>query len=245
MGRRGASPACLCIGALRLPPPGCPPPPLRSPRLPPFSCCTSAFLCPHTRTQIEYHLIKLDGATRSTALALLAPELVAQLEAQDREAPAAFPISSAWRPEYGSWMVEATPGAPYGGDTAALRTVEANMAMRRYRIAALCPPGVAPFSIVAYPLLGATGVAFTDPPLPPGGPFSRSAYIPDACISPHPRFGCVASAAARRLGRARGWWWWWWWWWWWRCCCAARHLISCLVSAPRALPLSRPLPSAR
>lgn len=139
--------------------------------------------------QIEYHLIKLDGASRSSAVALIAPELVAQLEAQDAAAPHAFPISSAWRPEYGAWMVEATPGAPYGGDTAALRQVEVNMAMRRYRIAALCPPGVAPFSIVAYPLLGASGVAFTDPPLPPGGPFSRSAYVPDACISPHPRFG--------------------------------------------------------
>jgi hypothetical protein len=59
---------------------------------------------------------------------------------------------------------------------------------RRYRIAALCPRGVVPVSIVNYPLLGAPG-AFTDPPLPPGGPFSRSAYVPDACISPHPRFG--------------------------------------------------------
>lgn len=40
------------------------------------------------------------------------------------------PILSAWRPEYGSWMVEATPGIPYGGDTLDLRHVEANMAMR-------------------------------------------------------------------------------------------------------------------
>lgn len=154
--------------------------------LSPPLCCSLA-----CGVQIEYHLIKLDGASRSSAVALIAPELVAQLEAQDAAAPHAFPISSAWRPEYGSWMVEATPGAPYGGDTAALRQVEVNMAMRRYRIAALCPPGVAPFSIVAYPLLGATGVVFTHPPLPPGGPFSRSAYVPDACISPHPRFGCV------------------------------------------------------
>ena len=40
------------------------------------------------------------------------------------------PILSAWRPEYGSWMVEATPGVPYGGETLDLRHVEANMAMR-------------------------------------------------------------------------------------------------------------------
>jgi hypothetical protein len=110
------------------------------------------------------------------------------------------PILSAWRPEYGSWMIEATPGVPYGGDTLDLRTVERNMAMRRYRISAALPDNVRPFSLVNFPLLG-VGPAFTNPPRAPGGPFSLSAYIPDACISPHPRFGTLTANIRRRRGR--------------------------------------------
>lgn len=77
-------------------------------------------------------------------MALVAPEVVHALEDEDREDAAAaaaaaagartpsprFPIASAWRPEYGCWMVEATPGVPYGGNTSDLRSVEVNMAMR-------------------------------------------------------------------------------------------------------------------
>ncbi len=74
------------------------------------------------------------------------------------------------------------------------------MAMRRYRIAAALPPDLRPYSIVNFPLLGA-GPGFTTPVRPPGGPFSASAYIPDACISPHPRFGTLTANIRRRRGR--------------------------------------------
>lgn len=40
------------------------------------------------------------------------------------------PVPSTWHPEYGSWMVEATPGAPYGEHTDDLRRVELSMAVR-------------------------------------------------------------------------------------------------------------------
>lgn len=39
-------------------------------------------------------------------------------------------VLSSWHPEFGSWMVEATPGAPYAGDTSDLLLVQANMAER-------------------------------------------------------------------------------------------------------------------
>ena len=35
-----------------------------------------------------------------------------------------------WHSEYGCWMIEGTPGFPYGDDTADLLSVEANMAER-------------------------------------------------------------------------------------------------------------------
>ena len=39
-------------------------------------------------------------------------------------------LESLWRPEYASYMVEGTPGKPYGGSMAHLNTVEANMKLR-------------------------------------------------------------------------------------------------------------------
>ena len=39
-----------------------------------------------------------------------------------------------WVPEYGGWMVEATPNRPYTGFTTDLLRVERNMRLRRKRI---------------------------------------------------------------------------------------------------------------
>jgi hypothetical protein len=103
-------------------------------------------------------------------------------------------------PEFGSWMIEATPSRPYGGTTADLNQVEFSMAARRFRINRTLPSDVFLFSMVNFPLLGA-GAAFTTPSCPIGGPSSRSAYISDACISPHPRFSTLVSSIRRRRGR--------------------------------------------
>jgi len=130
------------------------------------------------------------------AAALCAPEVLSALEAEEAaarslslagKAPRMMPLPATWHPEYGSWMVEATPGRPYANEAGDLLDVEANMLLRRARIASACPPGVVPMSLVAFPMLGAG--ATTDPPLPPGGPYSLSTYITDAAPSPHPRFG--------------------------------------------------------
>lgn len=74
------------------------------------------------------------------------------------------------------------------------------MAMRRFRIASALPRNVFLYSLVSFPLLGA-GEAFVTPNRPAGGPFSFSAYIPDACISPHPRFSALASNIRSRRGQ--------------------------------------------
>jgi glutamate--cysteine ligase catalytic subunit len=111
------------------------------------------------------------------------------------------PILSAWRPEFGSWMIEATPGIPYGGSTADLLAVERNMAVRRWRISAALPPGCLPISLPCFPLLGvgAPG-SFTSPHAPALTPFSHSAYLSDAIISVHPRFGALTANIRRRRG---------------------------------------------
>ena len=83
-------------------------------------------------SQLEYHLVLFDEEKRTVQMACIAPEVLAALEAEDDEHD--FPQTVTWHPEYGSWMVEATPGQPYGRMTSDLRTVEPNMAFRRARI---------------------------------------------------------------------------------------------------------------
>ena len=97
-------------------------------------------------------------------------------------------------------MVEATPGSPYGGSLEDLLRVEANMALRRARISAACPSGVVPLSLAVFPLLGVGRGDASAPHTAPGGPFSASAYIGDALISPHPRFGALTANIRARRG---------------------------------------------
>ena len=103
-----------------------------------------------------------------------------------------------WVPEYGSWMIEATPEAPYAGFAADLLRVEQNMKVRRARLlAALKPNEICP-TVPCFPLLGVG--TFTEPPHPPGGPTAQSLFVPDALINPHPRFPALTANIRERRG---------------------------------------------
>jgi hypothetical protein len=111
------------------------------------------------------------------------------------------PIPTAWHPEYGRWMVEATPGRPYADSTSDLLAVEVSMVTRRMRMRKALPPGTVPMSITHFFAMGRSpSEPFTTPPLPPGGKFARSPFIPDEAISPHPRFGTLTANIRRRRG---------------------------------------------
>src|SRR3569623_431338 len=87
-----------------------------------------------------------------------------------------------WVPEYGAWMVEATPNRPYTGYTSDLLRVERNMRLRRMRIlTVLGDDEIAP-TISAFPMLGAQGEDGSIPPVPVGGPQTLSDYIGDGVI---------------------------------------------------------------
>lgn len=105
-----------------------------------------------------------------------------------------------WVPEYGAWMVEATPGRPYTGYTTDLLRVERNMRLRRKRIlTALHDDEVAP-TISAPFMLGAQGDDGSVPPTKIGGPRTESEYIGDGIINPHPRFGTLTANIRQRRG---------------------------------------------
>jgi len=122
-------------------------------------------------------------------------------ELNDREALHSQVVEGCnWVPEYGAWMVEATPDRPYTGYTTDLLRVERNMRLRRKRLlTALDEDEVAP-TISAYFLLGAQGEDGSVPPTKIGGPQTMSEYIGDDIINPHPRFGTLTANIRQRRG---------------------------------------------
>lgn len=105
-----------------------------------------------------------------------------------------------WVPEYGAWMVEATPSRPYTGYTTDLLRVERNMRLRRRRmLTVLKDDEIAP-TVAAFPMLGAMGDDGTVPPTPVGGLRTQSEYIGDEVINPHPRFGTLTANIRQRRG---------------------------------------------
>lgn len=60
-------------------------------------------------------------------------------------------VKSLWRPEYGAYMIEGTPGKPYGGLLAHFNVVEANMRYRRQEATKLLKPGEVLMSLTNFP----------------------------------------------------------------------------------------------
>lgn len=60
-------------------------------------------------------------------------------------------VKSLWRPEYGAYMIEGTPGQPYGGLLAHFNVVEANMRYRRTEAAEFLGPDEYLMSLTNFP----------------------------------------------------------------------------------------------
>ncbi|CEO95021.1 unnamed protein product (mitochondrion) [Plasmodiophora brassicae] len=143
--------------------------------------------------EIEYLLVRLDRSTKSARLLLVAHDLLLKLSHLDDH----FKSKVVFHPEYGQFMVETTPGTPYGGFTTHLPLVESNMLLRRHLIHKALPTvNDRLMSMASFPLLGVG--THTDPPLPAGGPITTSSYVPDAVMNPHPRFPCLTENIRKR-----------------------------------------------
>lgn len=79
--------------------------------------------------EIEYLIVKVDDENKTAKVSLRAKDLLAQLNEKELNDPTG--VKCLWRPEYGAYMIEATPGKPYGGLMAHFNVVEANMRYRR------------------------------------------------------------------------------------------------------------------
>mmetsp|Transcript_22028 Transcript_22028/g.51261 ORF Transcript_22028/g.51261 Transcript_22028/m.51261 type:complete len:664 (+) Transcript_22028:69-2060(+) len=151
--------------------------------------------------EVEYFVCKLDEAQRETSLPLRSPEILAALADFKAKLPRCNCAKDIiWHPEYANWMLEGTPGQPYRDTPADLLEVESNMIMRRKCIQKFLQPGEAILTLPVFPRLGTP--SFTTPPLMPSpdGEVSRSLYIPDQCIQPHPRFPTLTANIRKRRG---------------------------------------------
>eukprot|EP00529_Nitzschia_sp_RCC80_P004694 CAMPEP_0113500224 /NCGR_PEP_ID=MMETSP0014_2-20120614/32191_1 /TAXON_ID=2857 /ORGANISM="Nitzschia sp." /LENGTH=940 /DNA_ID=CAMNT_0000394499 /DNA_START=349 /DNA_END=3171 /DNA_ORIENTATION=+ /assembly_acc=CAM_ASM_000159 len=149
--------------------------------------------------EIEYGVFHIDPATKKIRLSLRGKEILDELNQKEAE-NSQISEGCNWVPEYGAWMVEATPNRPYTGFATDLLRVERNMRLRRKRIlSSLREDEIAP-TVAAFPLLGCLGDDGSVPPVPVGGPVTLSEYIGDGIINPHPRFGTLTANIRQRRG---------------------------------------------
>ncbi|GBP31256.1 Glutamate--cysteine ligase catalytic subunit [Eumeta japonica] len=149
--------------------------------------------------EVEYIIVKFDDANQRATVSLRAEEVLSKL--QEKEAANPQNVKSLWRPEYGAYMVEGTPGRPYGGLLAHFNIVEANMQYRRAEASSLLHDGEVIMSITNFPRLGCPD--FTTPPYKPtpDSGVTHSLYFPDEGIyNGHPRFKTLTRNIRERRG---------------------------------------------
>ncbi|KAF1797940.1 glutamate-cysteine ligase-domain-containing protein [Mucor lusitanicus] len=151
--------------------------------------------------EIEYIVVKFNDEEKTTKLSLRAFDILEKLEKPEhdwlvgieKEPPAAL-----WRPEYGRYMIEGTPGLPYGATFRDLVGVEDNMKLRRKMAHAAMDPDEHAVSLVNYPRLGCPNQLYPDHE--PNGPACQSMFVPDQIINPHARFPTLTANIRRRRG---------------------------------------------
>ncbi|ODQ77967.1 hypothetical protein BABINDRAFT_163018 [Babjeviella inositovora NRRL Y-12698] len=146
--------------------------------------------------EVEYMLVRFDAALSRATLSIDEDEILNVLHDAHPECVA---HNISFHPEYGRYMLEATPARPYDGRALAdYLYVEQNMAYRRSVSRAHLPRDVVPLTITAFPRMGLAG--FTSPPHEPNGVASQSLFLPDEIINRHVRFPTLTANIRARRG---------------------------------------------
>ncbi|XP_065063536.1 glutamate--cysteine ligase catalytic subunit-like [Rhopilema esculentum] len=150
--------------------------------------------------EVEYQMLALDHQNKTVKLVLKSSEILPTLQKEENENPGK--TETAYRVEMGEFMIESSPGQPYGGCMRHFNRVEANMKLRREEIQALLGYNETVLPLCVFPRLGCPD--FTSPHLevnPETNPIMKSLYIPDACLTQmHPRFMNLAGKPMQRKG---------------------------------------------
>ncbi|KAI1380997.1 GCS-domain-containing protein [Hypoxylon crocopeplum] len=163
--------------------------------------------------EIEYLVVKYSKDESKVLLSLRQADILKALAAdeelsdkggcvpalQELESQRSNPLP-VFHPEFGRFMLEATPGKPWGIGFKELLGVEPDMKNRRRIAKDHMQSEEYPITLTTFPRLGAPGV-FTDPYYPPSGPKLRSQFVPDEIANPHIRFPTLAANIRWRRGR--------------------------------------------
>ncbi|XP_005044290.1 PREDICTED: glutamate--cysteine ligase catalytic subunit [Ficedula albicollis] len=148
---------------------------------------------------VEYMLVKFDHENKKVRLLLCGEEVLQTLQDKGEKVNPNHP--TLWRPEYGSYMIEGTPGRPYGGTMSDFNTVQDNMRKRRQEAASVLKENEALCTVTSFPRLGCPGFTLPDyKPTPVEGGASKSLFFPDEAINKHPRFSTLTRNIRHRRG---------------------------------------------
>uniref|UniRef100_A0A674HLU1 Glutamate--cysteine ligase n=1 Tax=Taeniopygia guttata TaxID=59729 RepID=A0A674HLU1_TAEGU len=159
--------------------------------------------------EVEYMLVKFDHENKKVRLLLCGEEILQTLQDKGEKVNPNHP--TLWRPEYGSYMIEGTPGQPYGGTMSEFNTVQDNMRKRRQEAASVLKENEAVCTVTSFPRsstldfnesqLGCPGFTLPDyMPTPVEGGASKSLFFPDEAINKHPRFSTLTRNIRHRRG---------------------------------------------
>lgn len=153
--------------------------------------------------EIEYTILKFDHDAQKVRVSLRAEELLGRLSAEEEvNALVGTTNKFLWRPEFAAYMVEGTPGVPYGGLLACFNVVEANMKMRRAEVQRLLKKDESVLSI-SFPSLGVPDFTYPPSECTPNDEqgAGRSIFFPDSAIfGGHPRFKNLVKNIRGRRG---------------------------------------------
>ncbi|XP_064412510.1 glutamate--cysteine ligase catalytic subunit isoform X2 [Latimeria chalumnae] len=149
--------------------------------------------------EVEYILVAFDDQQQKVRVLLRGEEVLHTLQEKGEKANPNHP--TLWRPEYGSYMIEGTPGQPYGGTMSEFNTVEDNMGKRRQEAASVLRENESICCITSFPRLGCPGFTFPEyEPKPVEKGASKSLFFPDEGINTHPRFSTLTRNIRHRRG---------------------------------------------
>lgn len=154
--------------------------------------------------EIEYLVISMDEENKNALLSLRQGEILTELEQSKIQASSENPSKAGeipvFHPEYGRYMLESTPGSPYGVNPKELRMVEQNMRIRRKIARSHLKENELPITLTSFPRLGVNDFPFTDPHYEPNGKASQSLFLPDELINQHVRFPTLTANIRERKG---------------------------------------------
>ncbi|KAK6192937.1 hypothetical protein LQW54_012970 [Pestalotiopsis sp. IQ-011] len=149
--------------------------------------------------EVEYLVVSYAKDDPKVLLSLRQADILKALAA-DEELAAKGGGVPAIQDQKQQFMLEATPGKPWGIGFKELLDVEPDMKLRRRIAKDHMKSNEYPITLTTYPRLGVPGV-FTEPHYPPSGSKLRSQFVPDEIANPHIRFPTLAANIRWRRGK--------------------------------------------